>query len=183
MSADEENLQQIYVIIIIIVVVVVTLSPIAVECSHDEDTDEVQKSGGKIYAFWGDWSECLFGCICPVWQLASSTAEASGGSCLCNCVVLLCCPIFGHCCVAQDMSIANTKWGGRPNCFYRWYCIVCCPQLSSMQMARAVKRRRLINSGQGQGQVVISAFKSHPAQAVNVPKAIVVQRAFVVAEP
>jgi len=51
-----------------------------------------------------------------------------------------------------------------------------------MQMARAVKRRRLINSGQGQGQVVISAFKSHPAQAVNVPKAIVVQRAFI-AEP
>jgi len=48
-----------------------------------------------------------------------------------------------------------------------------------MQMARAVKRRRLINSG----QVVISAFKSHPAQAVNVPKATVVQRAFEVAEP
>jgi len=51
-----------------------------------------------------------------------------------------------------------------------------------MQMARAVKRRRLINSGQGQGQVVVSAFKSHPAQAVNVPNAIVMTRTFV-AEP
>jgi len=125
---------------------------------------KIAELGGPIYAFWQDKGVCCFGFWCPVWQLSEATAEAINGSCLVNCVVLVWCPGFGHCCVAKDLSIVNVRWGGRPDCLYRYFCILCCPQLSSMQLARAVKRRRAMNAGYGE---MVTPFSSTPLVKVD----------------
>jgi len=131
---------------VIAAVVILVVAPIGLWCTYDRNDDAIAKHGGPLYAVWRDWNVCLFGFFCPVWQLAEASAEAVQGSCLFNCVVLVWCPLFGHCCVANELASASRRWGGQPFCFHRYICIVCCPCLVSMQATRAVRRRRAINA-------------------------------------
>ena len=114
------------------------ITPIGLCCTYSSKDDEIAKAGGPLYAIWQDWNVFLFGFSCPVWQLAEATTELVQGSCLFNCIVLVWCPLFRHCSVANELAMVSQRWGGQSYCFHRYLCILCCSGLVSLQAARAV---------------------------------------------
>jgi len=157
-NLDDFNAHTGVVFGIIAGVVICVLGPVGLWCTYDRNDDEIAKAGGPLYAFWLDFNACLFGCVCPYWQLAEATAEAVNGSCICNCCLMIWCPCFCHCCLASELASASQRWGGQRYCFHRYLGIIFCPCLVSMQAARAMRRRRAINAGLDVGT---TPFKTH----------------------
>jgi len=63
------------------------------------------------------------------------------------------------------MSTANVLWGGKPDCCYRYVCVLFCPQMASMQLAQAIKQRRAMDAGVSpwSSAVVVAIAVEEPA--------------------
>ena len=77
------------------------------------------------------------------------------------------------------MSTANVLWGGKPDCCYRYVCVLFCPQMASMQLAQAIKQlaqaikqRRAMDAGVSpwsSAVVVAIAVEESSAKGAEVP--------------